>query len=223
MATDWYMEGPWFKNCSCDPGCPCDFNQNPTQGYCEGMVAMRVDKGHFGDVDLSGIRWGAIVHWDGALHLGDGHVQPFVSDDSTPEQRDAVFEAMSGKHGDTLMEIFSVICPHVHEPIVAPVEFEFDLESRRGRVAVGDVLVSEVDTLRNINPPTPYRILVKIPDGFEYTNEEETAETALSTRLVSNAAIKYDIANGHSSMAFVRHGNAIRTTQHEATVIGAEA
>src|SRR5437763_958694 len=40
MATDWYMEGPWIKNCNCDPGCPCDFNANPTEGFCEGLVAM---------------------------------------------------------------------------------------------------------------------------------------------------------------------------------------
>ena len=41
MATDWYMEGPYVKNCNCDPGCPCDFNQKPTHGNCEGMAAMR--------------------------------------------------------------------------------------------------------------------------------------------------------------------------------------
>ena len=43
MATDWYMEGPWIKNCNCDPGCPCDFNANPTAGFCEGLVAMKIE------------------------------------------------------------------------------------------------------------------------------------------------------------------------------------
>ena len=40
MATDWYMEGPYIKNCSCDPGCPCDFNSYPTKGHCEGMAPV---------------------------------------------------------------------------------------------------------------------------------------------------------------------------------------
>jgi hypothetical protein len=31
-VTDWHIEGEWFKNCNCDPGCPCDFNQRP-MGY----------------------------------------------------------------------------------------------------------------------------------------------------------------------------------------------
>ena len=51
--TDWHIEGEWFKNCNCDPGCPCDFNQRPTHGHCDGMVAMRITKGYFGDVDLA--------------------------------------------------------------------------------------------------------------------------------------------------------------------------
>ncbi len=42
---------------------------------------------------------------------------------------------MSGKHGDTLMEVLAFVCPTVHEPIVAPVDFQFDLESRSGRSA----------------------------------------------------------------------------------------
>jgi hypothetical protein len=78
MATDWSMEGPWIKNCNCDPGCPCDFNADPTQGHCQGIVAMKIEKGHFGDVDLSGLAWGGVASWPGALHEGNGELQPFL-------------------------------------------------------------------------------------------------------------------------------------------------
>ncbi len=37
------------------------------------------------------------------------------------------------------MEVFAYVAPTVYEPIVAPVEFEFDLENRDGRVKVGDM------------------------------------------------------------------------------------
>ena len=52
---DWRLEGPYMKNCNCDPGCPCDFNANPTHGNCEGMAAMIVERGHFDDVNLDGV------------------------------------------------------------------------------------------------------------------------------------------------------------------------
>jgi len=61
----------WFKNCNCDPGCPCDYNQRPTYGNCEGVVAMRITKGYFGDTDMKGVKWGGIVSWPGALHEGN--------------------------------------------------------------------------------------------------------------------------------------------------------
>lgn len=221
MATEWYMEGPWFKNCNCDPGCPCDFNANPTYGHCEGMVAMRVDSGYFGDVDLTGAKWGAIVHWDGALHEGNGEIQPFIDESTSEAQRDAVFQVMSGKHGDSMMEVISVVAPNIHEPIFAPVAFEFDLETRHGRVTVGDVLHAEVETLRGINPPDPYRVVVRIPDGMEYTNEAGEAETALAKRISARGAIQFEVEDGHSSMCFVRRGNAYRTGKHEPTIVSA--
>ena len=65
-----------MKSCNCDFGCPCDFNARPTHGSCEGMVAMLIERGHFGQVDLSGIKWGAIVRWPGALHEGNGEIVP---------------------------------------------------------------------------------------------------------------------------------------------------
>jgi hypothetical protein len=218
MATEWYMEGPWFKNCNCDPGCPCDFNQNPTKGFCEGMAAMRIDKGHFGDVDLSGLSFGGIVRWPGPIHEGNGEIQPFLSEEANEEQRNALFAIMSGNEGDTLFEIFAAVCPTVHEPVVTHIDFEFDLDSRSGRVKVGDALECDVETLRGINPPDPYRILVQIPNGFEYTGDNHDAETALTKRLVTRGPIDLDITDGHSSMTYVRHGNTYRTGAHEPTV-----
>lgn len=211
MATEWFMEGPWFKNCNCDPGCPCDFNQHPTHDHCEGLVAMRIDRGFFGDVDLSGLCWAGYVRWPGAMTEGNGEIQPIIDERATPEQREALGEALSGRHGDTLMEIISYICPTVHPPIFAPFEFEFDLEERSGRVKAGDALDTEVETLRNIDPPTPYRVIVQIPNGFEYTGEGNSAETALARRIRFSGAFTAELENSHSSMAYVRRGNAVAT------------
>ena len=214
---DWHMEGPWFKNCNCDPGCPCDFNQHPTRGYCEGMVAMRIDRGEFDGVSLDGLKWAAIVRWPGAIHEGNGEVHPLIDEAADERQRNALLTALSGQAGDTLFEIFSAVCPTVHEPVFAPVEFEFDLENRSGRVRVGDgVLETEVETLRGIDPPDPYRVIVKIPNGFEYTNDDESAETALARRITTRGPIELNLENGHSSMAYVRHGNKLQTGQRPA-------
>lgn len=219
MATDWYMEGLWMKNCNCDPGCPCDFNQRPTQGHCEGMVGMHITKGNFGDVDLSGVTWAGVVHWPGALHEGNGELQPMVDEKATEEQRNALFEALSGQHGDALFEVLAFICPNVHEPVIAPIDFSVDLEARTAHMKVGDVLECDVETLRGIDPPDPYQILVRIPNGMEYTGPNEEAETAVVKHLRSSGAVKFEKENGHSTLAFVRHGSDFRNPKFKPTVV----
>lgn len=38
MATQntakWTIEGDYYQTCSCDYGCPCQFQAPPTQGFC---------------------------------------------------------------------------------------------------------------------------------------------------------------------------------------------
>jgi hypothetical protein len=206
MAT-WAIEGEWFKNCNCDPGCPCDFNQAPTHGQCEGIIAMRVDKGHYGDVTLDGVKFAGAAWWPGRIDEGDGHIVPIVDEAASDEQRQAVLTLLSGQAGGTLFEIFSAVCPHVQEPIFAPIDFQFDIESRTGSLKVGDVIESSVETLRGIDPPDPYQIVVRIPNGFEYTGPNHEAETALSKtlRVSVGGKLDYEHTDSHSSMARVKH------------------
>ena len=207
MAETWSLEGAWFKNCNCDPGCPCDFNQAPTHDNCEGIIGMRIDKGHYGDVTLDGLKFAGAAYWPGRIDEGNGDIVPIVDEAASDEQRDAILTILSGNAGGTLFEIFSAVCPNVKEPISAPIDFEFDIESRSGRLKAGDVIETEVETLRGIDPPDPYQIVVRIPDGFEYTGPNNEAETALTTslRVRGGGNLDYEHTNSHSSMAWVKH------------------
>jgi hypothetical protein len=84
---------------------------------------------------------------------------------------------------------------------------------------VGEVLEADVETLRGIEPPDPYQILVHIPHGMEYTAPSEEAETAQAKRIQSTGAIKLDIKDGHSTLAFVRHGSDFRNPKFKPTVV----
>ena len=207
MPETWSIEGAWFKNCNCDPGCPCDFNQAPTHGQCEGVLGMRIDEGHYGDVALDGLKFAGAAYWPGRIDEGDGHIVPIIDETADERQREALLTILSGNAGGTLFEIFSAVCPHVREPIFAPIEFEFDIENRSGRLVVGDVIETTTETLRGIDPPDPYQIVVKIPGGFEYTGPNNEAETAVAKALKVSAGgeLDYEHSDSHSSMAFVKH------------------
>ena len=202
MAETWSLEGAWFKNCNCDPGCPCDFNQAPTHGQCEGIIAMRIDRGHYGDVSLDGLAFVGAAYGPGRIDEGDGHIIPIVDESADGRQREALLTIVSGQAGGTLFEIFAAVCPHVREPVFAPIDFEFDMESRSGRLKAGDLVETTTETLRGIDPPDPYQIVVRIPNGFEYTGENRDAETAVARTLKVSGGdvLDYEHTDGHSSL-----------------------
>ncbi len=79
MAVSWRLKAEYIKNCSCAPGCPCDFWAGPTNYSCSGMLAYNIGEGDYGDVRLNGLILAATYHWPGSLHMGHGQVQPFIS------------------------------------------------------------------------------------------------------------------------------------------------
>ena len=200
--SSWLMEGPYLKACNCDPGCPCDFNQAPTHGHCHGIAGMEIARGHFGDVDLTGAKWFALVKWPGRMDEGNGDVQPIL--DCTDEQVEALGTILSGAAGGTFFQIVDMVCPHKHDPVRAPIDFQFDLERRVATVSVPDLLEVATDTLRGIDPPDPYRIQVHIPNGFEYINDEMSSDVALATTLRSSAGITMDVTDGNANLCNVR-------------------
>lgn len=64
---EWAMNATLIEACSCDMFCPCYFNPEPTEHagheghdsghFCRFNNAFQVNKGHFGDVSLDGIKF----------------------------------------------------------------------------------------------------------------------------------------------------------------------
>ncbi|OGB21337.1 MAG: hypothetical protein A3I66_04565 [Burkholderiales bacterium RIFCSPLOWO2_02_FULL_57_36] len=201
MAQEnWRLEGEWIKNCSCAYGCPCDFNANPTKGYCKGFLGMRITKGNFEQTKLDGLSFFVVVHFPGALHEGNGEAQPIIEKNATQEQRNALFEIISGKHSaeGTLFHIFSMIVTKMHDPIFASVEFEFDQDARNARLVIPGALESTVEPIKNPVTGAPHRIRVVMPEGFEH-REGEVA----SANIRSSGAIQFDTQGSHSTLAHV--------------------
>ena len=198
--ANWRLEGEWIKNCNCAFGCPCDFNARPTHGECKGLLGMRIARGHFEDTNLDGLTFIVTVQWPGPLHEGNGQAQPIIDERATPEQREALFNIMSGKHSaeGTLFHIFSLIITKMHEPIFAPVEFQFDKENRTARLAFSGALETEVEPIKNPVTGAPHRIRVVMPEGFEHLEGE-----VASADIRSTGAIRFETKGTHSTLAHV--------------------
>jgi hypothetical protein len=95
--TDWYVEGPSFGNCNCGYACPCQFEELPTNGTCDGFEVLEVTKGHFGDVDLTGIKAALLYSWPGPIFEGGGQMQVIIDPAADNAQRDAIERVFLGK------------------------------------------------------------------------------------------------------------------------------
>jgi hypothetical protein len=199
-AGNWRLEGEWIKNCNCAFGCPCDFNARPTHGSCQGLLGMRITKGHFEDVTLDGLTFAVTVRWPGALHEGNGEAQPIIDERASPEQRSALFTIMSGKRSaeGTLFHIFSLIVSKMHDPIFAPVEFHFDKENRTAQLAIPGALETTVEPIKNPVTGAAHRIRVVMPEGFEHIEGE-----IASADIRSLGAIAFETKGTHSTLAHV--------------------
>lgn len=198
--ANWRLEGEWLKNCTCAYGCPCDFNANPTKGYCKGFLGMRITKGHFESTSLDGLCFFAVVSFPGALHEGNGQLQPIIEERASAEQREALFKIMSGQNSaeGTLFQICSVIVTKMHEPIFAPITLQFDQAARTARLVIPGVLETEVEPIKNPVTGAPHRIQVVMPEGFEHRAGE-----VASSNIRSSGAIKFETRGGHSTLAHV--------------------
>jgi hypothetical protein len=54
-VPDWHITATVAESCSCTVSCPCNFGGNPSHTPCEGNRLISIAKGHYGDVDLSGV------------------------------------------------------------------------------------------------------------------------------------------------------------------------
>jgi hypothetical protein len=199
--VDWSIRGPEIMNCNCDYGCPCQFNALPTKGDCRAMTAIRIDEGHFGDVDLGGLAFCGMFAWPKAIHEGNGEAFVVISDHASEKQRNALLTILTGQEtvpGATIFNVFAPTLTKMHDPAYKKIEFDLDIEKRVGRVRIAGVIDTAVEPIRNPVTGAEHRAQVSLPNGFEYRKAEYA-----SGRTRAEAAIKLAFEKSHSHVAML--------------------
>lgn len=169
--TYWNFEGRELVNCSCDYGCNCQFTGLPDKGHCHAVAAIEIERGHHGDTRLDGLRLAAIFKWPGPIHEGHGEAIAFVDRRASDAQRDALLKIMTGQDTDPFATMFAVFASTVetmHEPVFTDIEFEVDIDLRRGRMTIPGHVTMTGEPLRNNVTGAEVRAQIHLPDGFEY-------------------------------------------------------
>jgi len=203
MVTDWYIEATTFGNCSCDYNCPCQFELRPTRRYCRGFEIGRIERGHFGVVQLDGLYYAVTYAWPGAIFEGNGTMQAIIDERADDDQRQALTTVLHGgetEEAKTHWWVFHAMSSTVHEPLFSPFEFRVDIERRTARVSIPGVLQSTGRPI--ISPATGEapRVRIDFPAGIEF----DIAEIG-SGSTTASGAVPLDLEDSYGQFNMVRH------------------
>jgi hypothetical protein len=170
--TPWNIKGRELVNCTCEYGCNCQFNALPDKGHCHAVAGIQIDAGSHGTTKLDGLKIAAIFKWPGAIHEGNGEAVAFVDERADPAQREALLKIMSGQDTDpfaTMFAVYASTLSKMNEPVFTQIDFEVDVDARRGRLSIKDYIEMTGEPIRNKKTGAEARAQIVLPEGFEYT------------------------------------------------------
>jgi hypothetical protein len=188
---DWFIDGLAFGSCNCDWSCPCQFELRPTHDHCRGFEVMQIDRGHFGDVTLDGLKAAVFYAWPGAIFEGRGELQAVIDERADAPQREALLAILYGKHTNeaaTHWWVFHAMSDTIHDPIFSPIEFEADVDRRTARVLIPNLVESLGSPIRSPATGDEHRVRIDMPSGIEFDiaeigNASTTATGAITLEL----------------------------------------
>lgn len=192
----WKLKGRELANCNCEYGCNCQFGGLPDKGGCQAVFAMAIDEGFHGETNLSGLNIAAVFRWPGAVHEGQGECAAFVDERASEAQRTSLLTIMTGGDTDPFATVFAVFAStivNMHEPRFLPIEFDVDIEGRRGRLRIPGHVEMDGEPIRSLVDGSEIRAQIRLPDGFEY----EVAEIGSGTsRSIAPMALEHAASYG---------------------------
>ena len=194
-AAKWAIEGDYYQACSCDYGCPCQFQAPPIQGFCADISVWTVDKGHHEGVSLDGLAFGVSARWPEALHKGNGTAFVFVDERANEEQRGAIMSIVSGQSGGLPFEIIAKITPNIVGAEFVPIEIEGS--GSKKTVKMGDKVSAAFDTIKNPVTGEPETPTVVHGSGFFFKEGDVVAATECLSELGGELEFSYPDKAGY--------------------------
>ena len=169
--VDWLIEGKSFGNCNCDYGCPCQFESLPTHGDCKGFEVFEIEKGHFGQTRLDGLRAAVVYSWPGPIFEGKGQLQVIVDERANPAQREALQTVLHGGETEDAANhwwVYSTMSDTHHPTLYKPINLEMDIEARTAKASIPGVLESDGRPIKSPATGGEHRVRIDIPGGIEF-------------------------------------------------------
>lgn len=171
QATRWSLRGQGYEFCNCDFGCGCNFGgfPNSKDGSCRAFVGLSITKGACGNVDLSGLKCGALFAWPKAIHEGNGQAVFVVEPSTTDKQIEALAGIFTGKLGGLPWELLG---PTFEVKGLKKVKITIEGSGRKSRFRAEGIGEGRGDTFKNPVTGEEHLADVHLPAGFIWKKGE---------------------------------------------------
>ncbi len=136
MSETWNIAGELALSCNCTVFCPCVLSLGqhpPTEGYCQTWAGLRIDRGSFGDVDLSGLNVALIIEIPGLMSRGNWTAGLFVDERAEIRAVKALTQIFTGRVGGST-GLLSILVGRFLGVQQAPVSYEVEDRTRMVKV-----------------------------------------------------------------------------------------
>jgi hypothetical protein len=142
------IQGHYYDTCACNVSCSCGANVSlPSEGHCDGIVLLHIDKGKVGAVGVDGLNLAIVLRSpegkkvEDALEHGDmDHLTVYIDDRATPEQRQMMPPLLGGLLGTGEVRGFK-------PPQFAPMSLVAQGDNARFQIAGGSKLSFEIEDI----------------------------------------------------------------------------
>ncbi|MBV9262467.1 MAG: DUF1326 domain-containing protein [Pseudolabrys sp.] len=132
MAESWTLKGELALSCSCTVFCPCVLSLGdhpPTEDRCQTWAGIRIDHGHFDDIDLSGVKVGLMMDLPGIMSRGNWTAALFVDDTASAQAVKALTRIFTGRVGGTT-HLLSILVGSFLGVRQVPITYDIQGETR---------------------------------------------------------------------------------------------
>jgi hypothetical protein len=135
------VEGRLLEACSCGGPCPCWVGDDPDGGTCDTVICYHYDKGEINGVSVAGLTLALVALVPGNVLKGNWKVAAHVDSKASPQQKEAILAAHTGKLGGPLGDL----APLIGEVVgVYDVPIDFNIVEGKGTLRIGDVVSAEM-------------------------------------------------------------------------------
>ena len=201
MPTKWFIEA-YLQACNCEYGCPCEFQAPPSQGFCSGVGAWKINRGKFGDISLDGLALGFAAHWPEAIHLGNGTASLLFDEKANEAQRDALMQIATGQAGGMPFEILVTTLSNVLPPQYVP--FEFHLDGKNSSVKAGNVMRIGLEPIKNPITGAPEGVRIEHETGFIFKTAEVVSAKVCEANIET---LRFSWPDKAGFVSSIRYGN----------------